>query len=108
MEVCAMFRLCLLGLTLVAPILAQSPKYGVGRAPTPEEVKAWDISVAPDGSGLPEGSGTAAQGSPPAGQRAFIPPPALAAVAPGAPARLDGFAPRGPVTSLPVAPDIPA
>jgi len=43
-------------------ILAQSPKYGVGRAPTPEEVKAWDISIPPDGTGLPEGSGTAAQG----------------------------------------------
>ena len=47
----------------IASILsAQSPKYGVGRAPTPEEIKAFDISVAPDGTGLPEGSGTAAQG----------------------------------------------
>ena len=45
-----------------ATLFAQAPKYGVGRAPTPEEVKAWDISVAPDGTGLPEGSGTAAQG----------------------------------------------
>ncbi len=45
-----------------AALFAQAPKYGVGRAPTPEEVKAWDISVAPDGTGLPEGSGTAAQG----------------------------------------------
>jgi cytochrome c len=45
-----------------AALFAQAPKYGVGRAPTPEEVRAWDISVAPDGTGLPEGSGTAAQG----------------------------------------------
>ena len=45
-----------------AALFAQAPKYGVGRAPTPDEVKAWDISVAPDGTGLPEGSGTAAQG----------------------------------------------
>ena len=45
-----------------AALFAQAPNYGVGRAPTPEEVKAWDISVAPDGTGLPEGSGTAAQG----------------------------------------------
>lgn len=52
--------LAALGLAAVA--LAQSPKYGVGRAPTPEEVKAWDISVAPDGTGLPEGSGTVTQG----------------------------------------------
>ena len=42
--------------------LAQSPKYGVGRAPTSEELKAWSISVAPDGSGLPEGKGTVAEG----------------------------------------------
>jgi mono/diheme cytochrome c family protein len=41
---------------------AQSPKYGVGRPPSAEEIKAWDISVFPDGTGLPEGSGTAAQG----------------------------------------------
>jgi len=45
-----------------AALFAQAPKYGVGRAPTPDEVKAWDISVAPDGTGLPEGRGTAAQG----------------------------------------------
>ena len=56
-----MFRLSLLVLA-IAPMLAQSAKYAVGRAPTPEEVKAWDISVAPDGTGLPEGSGTAVQG----------------------------------------------
>jgi cytochrome c len=62
MELCEMFRLRLLVLIIAAPILAQPPKYGVGRAPTPEEVKAWDISVAPDGTGLPEGSGTVAQG----------------------------------------------
>jgi cytochrome c len=42
--------------------LAQSAKYGIGRAPTAEEVKVWDISAFPDGKGLPEGSGTAAQG----------------------------------------------
>src|SRR5882672_858664 len=52
----------LLAITVAGAMLAQSPKYGVGRAPTPAEVKAWDISVAPDGTGLPEGSGTAVQG----------------------------------------------
>lgn len=41
---------------------AQSPKYNVGHAPTPEEVKAWDISIPPDGTGLPQGSGTPEQG----------------------------------------------
>jgi cytochrome c len=44
-----------------ATLLAQSPKYGVGRAPTPEELRAWNISIAPDGKGLPEGRGTALQ-----------------------------------------------
>ena len=52
----------LLVLSAGGVMLAQSPKYGVGHAPTPEEVKAWDVSIPPDGTGLPEGSGTAAQG----------------------------------------------
>lgn len=42
--------------------MAQSPKYKVGRAPTAEEIKAWNISVMPDGTGLPEGKGTAVEG----------------------------------------------
>lgn len=49
-------------LVAVGALLAQSPKYGVGRAPAPEEVRQWDISISPDGTGLPEGSGTAAAG----------------------------------------------
>ncbi len=28
---------------------AQSPTYGVGRTPTAEEIRAWDISIGPDG-----------------------------------------------------------
>ena len=42
--------------------LAQLPTYGVGRPPTAEEVKAWDLTIRPDGQGLPPGSGTAALG----------------------------------------------
>jgi mono/diheme cytochrome c family protein len=42
--------------------LAQSPTYGVGRVPTQEEVKAWDIAIGPDGRELPPGSGTARAG----------------------------------------------
>jgi cytochrome c len=42
--------------------LAQMPTYGVGRAPTPEEVKAWDLTIPPDGQGLPPGRGTAVLG----------------------------------------------
>jgi len=44
--------------------LAQKPDYNVGRAATPDEIKAWDISVSPDGHELPPGSGTAKQGVP--------------------------------------------
>ena len=40
----------------------QLPTYGVGRAPTAEEVKAWDLTIPPDGQGLPPGSGTALLG----------------------------------------------
>jgi len=42
--------------------LAQSPTYGVGRAPTSAELNAIDIDVTPDGKGLPRGRGTAAAG----------------------------------------------
>src|SRR5438046_8697289 len=33
-----------------------------GRAATPDEIKGWNIDVRPDGKGLPDGSGTVAQG----------------------------------------------
>jgi mono/diheme cytochrome c family protein len=42
--------------------LAQMPTYGIGRAPTAEEVKAWDLTIPPDGRGLPPGRGTAVLG----------------------------------------------
>jgi S-disulfanyl-L-cysteine oxidoreductase SoxD len=44
---------------------APLPDHGVfhlGRAATPEEVAAWDIDIRPDGTGLPVGRGTVAQG----------------------------------------------
>jgi cytochrome c len=45
--------------------LAQTPTYSnIGRAPTKEEIQAWDISVGPDGKGLPPGQGTAKDGAP--------------------------------------------
>jgi mono/diheme cytochrome c family protein len=44
------------------PMLAQSPTYGLGRAPTLNQIKAIDIEVTPDGRGLPPGSGTADAG----------------------------------------------
>jgi len=36
--------------------------YGIGTAPTAEQIAAWDIDVRPDGQGLPDGSGTALNG----------------------------------------------
>jgi cytochrome c len=35
----------------------------LGRPISPQEFAAWDISIAPDGAGLPPGSGTATQGA---------------------------------------------
>src|SRR5262245_54905070 len=52
----------LLAATGTSPVAAQMPTYGVGRAPTAEEVKDWDLTIPPDGRGLPPGSGTAALG----------------------------------------------
>jgi len=51
--------------TLVATTsrtVAQSPVFGLGRAPNADEIKAIDIGVTPDGAGLPPGSGTAQAG----------------------------------------------
>jgi cytochrome c len=35
----------------------------LGRPVTPAEIAGWDISIPPDGTGLPPGSGTPAQGA---------------------------------------------
>jgi cytochrome c len=39
---------------------AESP--GLGRAATEADISAWDLSIGPDGKGLPPGSGTPKQG----------------------------------------------
>lgn len=44
------------------PAYAQSHYVGVGRAATPDEIKAWDIDVRPDFRGLPTGSGSVQKG----------------------------------------------
>jgi mono/diheme cytochrome c family protein len=51
-----------LWLAAAVPLVAQSPTYGVGRPPTPEDIRALGSAIAPDGGGLPEGSGTVAAG----------------------------------------------
>jgi cytochrome c len=41
---------------------AQTPRFGVGRPPTLDEIRALGSAIAPDGTGLPTGSGTVAAG----------------------------------------------
>ena len=43
--------------------LPPSGRYELGRAATPTEVAALDIDIGPDGTGLPVGRGTVAQGA---------------------------------------------
>jgi S-disulfanyl-L-cysteine oxidoreductase SoxD len=47
-------------LVLSSPALADGP--GLGRVATPDEIASWDISIGPDGAGLPPGRGTPKQG----------------------------------------------
>src|SRR6476660_6818817 len=51
----------LVGVSALA--LAQGPTYGVGRTPSAEEVRAWDISIGPTGEELPPGRGTVKEGA---------------------------------------------
>src|SRR5712692_4922939 len=47
---------------LASPVFAQqSPN--LGKSISPEDLASWDISVGPEGAGLPPGSGTVAQGA---------------------------------------------
>jgi cytochrome c len=48
--------------TAVALLVSSAHAYDFGRPATAEEIKLWDIDVRPDGTGLPEGSGTVARG----------------------------------------------
>ena len=64
-------RLRSLLLVVVVPVLlfcnassAQSPTFGLGKTPTPEEIRAWDIAISPTGKELPTGSGSAKEGAP--------------------------------------------
>src|SRR6266404_33615 len=50
------------GLCLIA--WAQSPTYGLGKTPTAEEIRAWDIAISPDGKELPPGNGSPKEGAP--------------------------------------------
>ena len=61
---------CLPSLVLVmalgtcSAVRAQTPDYSnVGRTPSADEVRAWDITIGPEGKELPPGSGTAKDGA---------------------------------------------
>jgi cytochrome c len=49
-----------LSVILTAPCLGQGPE--LGQVAFETEIAAWDISISPDGAGLPPGGGTAKQG----------------------------------------------
>src|ERR1700726_797211 len=42
---------------------AQSPTYGIGKTPSADEIRAWDIAISPTGKELPPGQGTAKEGA---------------------------------------------
>src|SRR5262249_20950757 len=50
-----------LALSLSVADAADAPRFG--QPITPADLAPWDISIAPDGVGLPSGSGTSAQGA---------------------------------------------
>ena len=47
-------------LVMSSATLADGP--GLGRVATPDEIASWDVSIGPDGAGLPPGRGTPKQG----------------------------------------------
>ena len=56
----------LLACALASSTFAQSPKpplLGIGRPATPDEIRVLDIDVMPNGTGLPDGRGTVAEGA---------------------------------------------
>lgn len=49
-------------LLVVNGATAATLRFGFGRPATPDEIAAWDIDVRPDGTGLPAGRGSVAEG----------------------------------------------
>ena len=54
-----------LGLFLMpnGTLKAEEPRYGLGKPATEADIKAWEIDIAPNGAGLPQGRGTVQQGA---------------------------------------------
>jgi S-disulfanyl-L-cysteine oxidoreductase SoxD len=57
-----MWRLSAILLVSAATLSAQAPRDDVGHPPTPDEIRNLGSAIAPDGTGLPAGSGTVAAG----------------------------------------------
>jgi hypothetical protein len=57
------FFLPVIALVVCQAAWAQSPTYGLGKTPTEDEIRAWDISISPAGKELPPGQGTAKEGA---------------------------------------------
>src|ERR1700732_5039771 len=51
----------ILALLIAAPCVAASGP-NLGQLATPDEIAPWDISISPDGTGLPPGSGKVGKG----------------------------------------------
>ena len=50
------------GVALASAVAFAAESPNLGQVGTPEEIASWDISIGPDGVGLPPGSGTPKQG----------------------------------------------
>jgi cytochrome c len=50
------------GPVIAAALASSAMAWDFGRSATPDEIALWNIDVRPDGKGLPDGSGTPAQG----------------------------------------------
>lgn len=55
-----LLAICSLVVACHGAALAESPN--LGKVVSPEEIASWDVSIGPDGVGLPPGSGTPQQG----------------------------------------------
>jgi S-disulfanyl-L-cysteine oxidoreductase SoxD len=54
---------CVVFLAIAMSAFAQNQPLGIGKPATPEEIARWNITVYPDGKGLPVGSGNAQLGA---------------------------------------------
>ena len=59
MSMAKYFAICA-AIFVTGPVVAQVPQFG--QAIAPSDIAPWDISIGPDGAGLPPGRGTATEG----------------------------------------------